>query len=171
MIDLCHFVSFVRRTSCSRRKRWRRRRSRSRRNWRSLSQAESRVCQVSHWPHSMASIDMFNARACVRVCVCMGRGKGARRVRVGRLDRRPHSNAHQMITQLSGCCILLAISWRKSQPPHPLPAYTHAIYDSPQRAHTHTETHTGNVLPTNRRYVSYPATRCWPSCVFRFTIE
>lgn len=112
------------------------------------------------------------ARVCVCVCVWGGgRGKGARRVRVGRLDRRPHSNAHQMITQLSGCCILLAISWRKSQPPHPLPAYTYAIYDSPQRAHTHTETHTGNVLPTNRRYVSYPATRCWPSCVFRFTIE
>lgn len=90
---------------------------------------------------------------CVRVCVCVGGGKEGIKafiqVRVG-LDKRPHSNAHQMITQLSG-----------DHSAHP---FGNILAQIPHWQHIHAcdlwqPAHTGNVLPTNRRYVSYPATR------------
>lgn len=115
-------------------------------SWRSTSSSrpESRVCQVSHWPHCWRELICYT-----RVC-----GKAIKAfvlirvlVRVG-LDKQPHSNAHQMITQLSGYCILLAISWRKSS------AQTGGIHmrfmTARTEPHTHTHTHTQEMscLPT-----------------------
>lgn len=89
-----------------------------------MEQKEEKEAQIS----SVSGVSLALAHSWLElkcyVCVCVGGGGGGHKeaikafiqVRVG-LDKRPHSNAHQMITQLSGdhsVRILLAISWRKS---------------------------------------------------------
>lgn len=92
-------------------------------------QEEAQISSVSGvslaLAHSWLELKCY---ACVCVCVCEAI-KAFIQVRVG-LDKRPHSNAHQMITQLSGDHSAHPFGNILAQIPHWQHILVHAIYDS-----------------------------------------